>query len=147
MAENYISDEKVDQLIQLATKARENAYAPYSGYKVGAALLAESGAIYEGVNIEMVIYRTTHAERFAIDVAVKAGERKFLALAVVTDDPSAPYPCGQCLQDLTEFDVDANGDLEIIAANLQGIRGKKYLRELLPERFGPANLDKDVRQY
>ena len=147
MTEGYISDEKVDELVQLATKARESAYVPYSGYKVGAALLGESGAIYEGTNIEMVIHRTTHAERFAIDTAVKAGERKFIALAVVTDDSSAPYPCGQCLQDLTEFDADATGDLEIIAANLQGIRGRKYLRELLPERFGPANLNIDIRQY
>lgn len=129
-----------DKLIDRAARNMEKAYAPYSNYNVGAALIGKSGTIYDGANIEMCIHRATHAERMAIVNAVFWGEREFIAIAVVTDDPKAPYPCGQCRQDLAEFDLYNDGRLEIIAANLDGLVRKSTLAELLPERFGPGNL-------
>jgi len=140
-----ITDEQETELIERARQNLPNAYAPYSKYKVGVALLGEKG-IYDGVNVEMVIHRATHGERMAIDNGVFAGERRFLAVAVVTDDPNNPYPCGQCRQDLAEFD-DGTGFLEIIAANLQGDIKRTTLDKLLPDRFGPFNLGIDITQY
>jgi len=134
-------------LIEQAKSNLVKAFAPYSKYKVGTALLAASGKVYDGINVETCIYRATHGERMAMDRAVYDGEREFLAIAVVTDDPKAPFPCGQCLQDLTEFDNSAQGELEIIAANLKGYVRKTSLAQLLPERFGPTNLGIDVRDY
>ncbi len=139
--------------LSLVERAQHNlarGYAPYSnGYRVGAALIAASGRIYDGANIEMCIHRATHAERVAIDQAVFHGEREFKAIAVVTDDlsDSPSYPCGQCLQDLTEFDVDRSGRLIIIAGNLLGVVRESTLDRLLPERFGPANLGIKVRDW
>lgn len=132
-----------EHLIRIATEWRKKAYAPYSKYKVGVALFArdELGdpAIYGGANVETCVHHTSHAERVAIDQAVLEGYRNFVEIAVVTDDRKIAYPCGLCLQDLTEFD-DGSGRLKIIAVNLKGDVRKSTLRELLPERFGPVNL-------
>lgn len=87
---------------------------------------------------ENAIYRATHAEKLALDNAVFNGEREFEAIAVVVEG-DVTFPCGQCLQDLTEFD---DGKLIIIAANLKGIVEKSTLAELFPKRFGPKNLGK-----
>ena len=127
------------QMIERAKANLSKAYAPYSNYHVGVALLAKNGAIYDGANIENCVHRATHAERLALDNAVLAGEREFLTLVVVTDDEKAPFPCGQCRQDLAEFDKDGAGRLEIIAVNLKGYMERSTLDELLPKRFGPAN--------
>ncbi|MEA3514388.1 MAG: cytidine deaminase [Nanoarchaeota archaeon] len=122
-------------LIEQASANMQKAYAPYSGYKVGAALLASSSKVYDGANIEGMVYRATHAEKLALDCAVMAGERQFIAIAVVTNDPIPAFPCGQCLQDLAEFDNGGKGYLEIIAANPEGKIRRSTLAQLLPERF------------
>ncbi|MBW2973877.1 cytidine deaminase [Candidatus Woesearchaeota archaeon] len=140
-----IPQEQVDKLIYRATKARDFAYAPYSGYSVGAALLAKSGQIYSGANIERATHDATHAERYALDSAVLANEREFVAIAVVTAGIDAEFPCGKCRQDLTEF--DSKGDLEVIAVTLGGKVQRMLLRELLPNSFGPAALGIDVKKY
>ncbi len=142
-----LSEKYLFELFRTASSAREQAYAPYSGYKVGAVILAESGKIYDGANIENAVYRGTHAEKYALDHAVKEGERRFRALLIVTDDITVPFPCGQCLQDLSEFDIDGKGELEIISQNLNGFRKRAYLKELLPERFGPKDIGIDVEMY
>jgi len=135
------------KLILEAKKAREKSYSPYSKYKVGAALLAKNGKIYAGTNIENAIYRGTHAEKFALDTAVFNSEREFEAIAIVSADEDPARPCGQCLQDLTEFDIDGRGSLIVIVANLKGKIITFTLAELLPQRFGPKNLGIDVKKY
>ncbi len=140
-----LSIDDVNDLVKEATEARESAYAPYSGYKVGAAVLTKSGRTYPGANVERVTHDATHAERYAVDSAVLAGERDdIIAIAIVTDDPTTPYPCGKCRQDLREIN---NGDLEIIAANLSGTVRRTTLKELLPDCFGPDNLSTDDKRY
>lgn len=119
------------QLIAAAKKAYENAYAPYSNYYVGAALLTKKGTIYKGCNIENASYGATNcAERTAIFKAVSEGEREFEAIAVVAKDGSTAYPCGICLQVMQEFMSDAvvylEKDGEIISYSL---------KELLPKGF------------
>jgi cytidine deaminase len=136
-----------DVLIPMAIQARKHSYAPYSKFRVGAALMSSNGEIYLGANIENDIYRATHAERFALDAAVFAGAREFYAIAVVGDSPAPVYPCGQCLQDLSEFDNDNNGDLIIIPANMRGKKHIATLAELLPVRFTPSALGIDPRKY
>ncbi|MGI9950804.1 cytidine deaminase [Moorellaceae bacterium AZ2] len=121
-----------ETLIKAAAEAREKAYAPYSRFPVGAALLTASGKVYTGVNIENASYGlTVCAERVALWKAVSEGECEFAALAVVCGDKPFGFPCGACLQVLAEFAPD----LEIITGqpgrNLLGRR----LKELLPEAF------------
>lgn len=100
-----ITDEIRNNLIQSALEARQWAYAPYSHYKVGAALLTSSGRVYDGVNVENAAYPTSVcAERVAIFKAVSEGEREFSALAVVTSNGGSP--CGACRQVLSEFGLD-----------------------------------------
>ena len=133
-----ISPEQEKKLINLALKARENAYAPYSGYKVGAAALAASGRYYKGCNIEnAALTTTTHAEVNAVNAAVGAGERRFIALAVATDNRIPPFPCAICRQTIAEFD---QGEMVIIAVNLKKKVRKKSFSELYPEIFGARQL-------
>lgn len=118
-------------LIQSAKKAAEKAYCPYSGYAVGAAVLAGSGKIYDGCNIENASYSLTMcAERTALFKAVSAGEREILAVCVYSDGEKLPYPCGACRQALSEFCKDA----EVIVTDGEEIR-KISLSELLPDCF------------
>ena len=142
-----LTKEQEKKLIDTARLNMKKSYSPYSKFKVGVALLAKSGKIYDGTNIEVVVHRATHAERLALDSAVMNGEREFIALAVATDDKNASFSCGQCLQDLTEFDFDCKGSIIIIATNLNGKVRKSTLNKLLPERFGPANIGMDVKNY
>lgn len=131
-------DSVATQLINEAAKVRERAYAPYSNYKVGAALLGKSGKIYTGCNVENASYGAAIcAERSAVVKAVSEGERMFTALAVVTDSPKPGAPCGICRQFLSEFGLD----LRIILANLQGVTIESTLREYLPAAFTPDNLN------
>src|SRR5690349_1402627 len=96
-----------ENLIQMATEARECAHAPYSKFKVGAALLDSSGRVFTGCNVENASYGlTVCAERVALWKAVSGGERKFVALAVVADGERPPSPCGACRQVLWEFSED-----------------------------------------
>jgi cytidine deaminase len=95
-----------DQLVKAAWQARESAYAPYSNFAVGAALLATDGRIFLGCNVENISYGLTNcAERVAIGAAVAAGVREFLAVAVVADTGVPISPCGACRQVLAEFVV------------------------------------------
>ena len=132
-------DDKVkEELIQVALNARQWAYVPYSNYPVGAALLTESGRIYDGVNVENAAYPATIcAERVAVFKAVSEGERSFVAVAVVTDNGGSP--CGSCRQVLAEFGLDTL----ILLANKDGeILEEITLGEMLPQAFTPESLKK-----
>ncbi len=140
-----LNDETRDQLKKAALDARSWAYAPYSKYKVGAALMTKSGKIYDGVNIENASYSATVcAERVAVFKAVSEGEREFIAIAVATSN--AGPPCGVCRQVLAEFGlqtivlfVDAKGGI------LQGeIVREAAVAELLPDAFQPEDLAVDT---
>jgi cytidine deaminase len=117
-------------LIQSASEARLKAYAPYSRFAVGAALQCRSGAIYVGTNVENISYGlTVCAERIAIGSAVAAGEREFVAIAVVADTFEPIVPCGACRQFLAEFAPD----LIIVSATLRGDQKIEKLSHLLPD--------------
>lgn len=121
----------VKELLARAFAARENAYAPYSRFRVGAALLAESGNIYTGCNVENVSFgATVCAERAAVFAAVSAGERIFAALAVASE--GGVTPCGMCRQVLAEFSKD--GSLPVYCAGPEQVR-VFTLAELLPQAF------------
>ena len=119
------------ELLNAALSARERAYAPYSKFLVGAAVLAKSGKIYTGCNIENSSYGlTVCAERNALFSAVGAGEREFTALCVVGDTEAPISPCGACRQVMAEFKVP-----RIILANLKDDVKEYTLEELLPYGF------------
>ena len=127
---------EIQNLVNRAIKARENAYCPYSHFAVGAALLCEDGTIYEGCNIENASYGLTNcAERTAIFKAVSEGQTKFKALAVVADTEGPCAPCGACRQVISEFEIP-----RIIMANLRGDYTVVELEGLLPFRFGADNI-------
>jgi cytidine deaminase len=122
-------------LVKAAIEARDYAYAPYSNYKVGAALLTAGGTIYRGCNVENAAYTpTTCAERTAIFKAVSEGDMEYTAIAVVTADGGPP--CGVCLQVMREFAPH----LTVVISNLKGEYQVFKLDELLPQSFGPENL-------
>jgi cytidine deaminase len=123
-------------LIKKAIEAKEKAYVPYSGFRVGAALLTKDGKIYTGCNIECSSYSPTIcAERTAISKAVSEGDREIVAIAV-TGDSEWTYPCGVCRQVIREFGKDI---LVIVAKSEDEYREYK-LRDLLPHSFGPDDL-------
>jgi cytidine deaminase len=118
-----------DQLIDAATEARGRAYAPYSKFAVGAALLTKSGRVVTGCNVENLSFGLTIcAERAAVFAAIALGEKEFEAIAVVADSQTPVTPCGACRQVLAEF----AGDLPVCSANLEGVRFESTIRELLP---------------
>ncbi len=122
-------------LLEKARQAREQAYAPYSNYRVGAALLGRSGRIYTGCNVENAVYPlTTCAERTAVVKAVSEGEREFVAIAVVTENGGTP--CGACRQTLREF----REDLVILIGDTEGRYRETTLRQLLPDSFSAADV-------
>jgi cytidine deaminase len=119
-------------LVDAARKVRLNAHAPYSGFKVGAALQTPEGRIITGCNVENATYGLTIcAERVAIVKAISEGERRFSRIAVVADTNAPTPPCGACRQILWEF----GGDLEIISANLREVLGVYHMADLLPLPF------------
>ncbi len=125
-----------DILISAARQARENAHAPYSNFRVGAALRAASGRIFGGCNVENATYGlTVCAERIAIFKAISEGERGFDAIAVVTDTDKLTPPCGACRQLIWEF----CGDVPVILANLKGKTEVIPMRELFPKPFDSSN--------
>lgn len=131
-----LTPEQKKDLVKAARLVREWAYAPYSKYKVGAAVLTESGRIYEGVNIENAAYPVTIcAERTAIFSAVTNGEKKIKAVAVVTENGGTP--CGSCRQVMAEFGTDM---LVIVADEQENIIVEKSLSDLLPGAFTPDDL-------
>jgi cytidine deaminase len=129
------ASQKWASLLEQAIAARAYAYAPYSHYRVGAALLTGSGKVYTGCNIENAAYGPANcAERTAIFKAVSEGELDFEAIAVVTSDGGAP--CGVCRQVMREF----SPDLTVIVGDLAGHYRVFTLPDLLPHSFGPENL-------
>jgi cytidine deaminase len=128
-----------EELVAQATQARERAYAPYSNYKVGAALLGKSGRVYTGCNVENAVYPlTTCAERTVVVKAVSEGEREFVALAVVTENGGSP--CGSCRQILREF----GADILVLIADTTGAYRETTVAELLPDSFSATNLSENL---
>ena len=129
------------ELIAAATKVRDNAYAPYSRFKVGAALRAEDGHVYVGANVENASYpESCCAETSAIAAMVADGERRIAEVVVMAAESSAGdpvTPCGGCRQRLREF---AAGDVKVYFCDPSGPRGVMTMDELLPRSFGPSHL-------
>jgi len=120
------------ELIEKAKRARLRAYAPYSNFKVGAALLTRSGKVHTGANVENSTYGlTVCAERVAVFKAVNKGDKDLVKIVVVTDRNPPVTPCGACRQVLSEFAKN----LKIVCANLKGKIERYTLKELLPEAF------------
>lgn len=134
-----MTDDARQTLIARALGVRRWAYAPYSRYHVGAALLAASGKIYDGVNVENSAYGSSIcAERTALLKAVSEGERQFEALAVVTDKGSSP--CGACRQMLAEFGLD----LKVLLIDSAGdVKDETTLRQLFPDAFMSDDIKTD----
>ena len=125
-------------LAKSAIDARENAYAPYSKFKVGAAVLTADGSIYTGCNVENASYGATNcAERTAIFKAVSEGHKKIKAIAVVGDMSTNTYPCGICRQVIVEF---ATEDIEIILVKNEENYIIKTMEEILPGAFTKGDL-------
>lgn len=121
-----------------ALKVRENAHAPYSRFKVGAAVRAASGAIYSGCNVENVSYpEGTCAEAGAIAAMVAAGETELTEVFVVADSPEPVTPCGGCRQKLAEF---GKGNVVVTMANVGGVERKMTIAELLPGAFDTSHI-------
>ena len=128
------------ELLQAAREVRENAYAPYSGFKVGAAVQSASGTIYTGCNVENVAYpEGTCAEAGALAAMVAAGETRISAVAVIADSPSPVTPCGGCRQKLAEFGA---GDVSVTMATTDGQSLDMTLAELLPGAFAATHMAK-----
>ena len=122
-----------DILVQEAARVRENAYVPYSNFKVGAALRAGSGAIYSGCNVENVAYpQGTCAEAGAIAAMVAGGDTEIKEVAVIADSPEPVTPCGGCRQKLAEF---ASADVKITMATTGGKQVTLTMAEILPGAF------------
>lgn len=127
------------RLIEIAAAARERAYAPYSGFAVGAALECEDGQVFSGCNVENAVYPVgLCAERAALAGAVSGGQRRFRRIAIVADAAEVCAPCGMCRQALAEFAPD----LEVVMANLSGREEVISLADLLPRSFTARYLPK-----
>ena len=133
-----LNKEEKRSLISLANEARRRAYAPYSNYRVGAALRTKSGRIYTGVNIESAAYPTTIcAERVAVYKAVSEGELEFDVIAVVTENGGSP--CGSCRQVMAEFGLKT---LVLLADGKENLVKEMTVADLLPEAFTPDKMKK-----
>jgi cytidine deaminase len=126
-----------DALLQAALDVRENAHAPFSKFKVGAAIEDESGRIFTGCNVENATYGlTVCAERVAVFKSISEGARKFRRVAVAADTDLLTPPCGACRQILWEF----CGDIEVTLINLQGKTEKFQMKDLFPRPFDASFL-------
>ncbi|MFN4224001.1 MAG: cytidine deaminase [Fervidobacterium nodosum] len=131
-------ERKINELIEIAKEVREQAYAPYSNFKVGAVLVTKNGKVFTGVNVENASYGLTNcAERTAIFKAVSEGERDFDTLVVIADTDKPVAPCGACRQVMAEF-----GNFKVILANTKGDWVETTVQELLPYRFDKSDLEK-----
>lgn len=143
-----IPEDTKAKLISMALEARQYAYAPYSGYAVGAALLCEDGSIYTGCNVENASFGATNcAERTAVFQAVSEGKRHFTAIAIVggqadekSETTSYAFPCGVCRQVLREFSKPEQM-LILVGKSVHDYQ-EMTLAQLLPESFGPEHLEK-----
>jgi cytidine deaminase len=133
-----LDEDLASRLVAAARRVREHAYAPYSRFAVGAALLDEQGRIHAGANVENAAYpQGLCAEASAIAHLVAAGGRRILAVAVVGEASEPVTPCGGCRQKLREF---AAQDVPVLVADASGLRARYTLGDLLPASFGPAHL-------
>lgn len=120
------------ELIEIAEKAMENAYAPYSNFKVGAALLCSDGTVFTGCNIENASYGAANcAERTAVFKAVSEGRREFSAIAIVSSSGEETFPCGICRQVLAEF----SPDIRVILQNKENIPVSYKFQDIMPYIF------------
>ena len=125
-------------LMNAAREVRENAYAPYSKFKVGAAIRSASGVVYTGCNVENIAYpEGTCAEAGAIAAMVAAGETRLTEVTVIADSPSPVPPCGGCRQKLAEF---ADADVLVVLATTAGERFETTVGDLLPGRFDAGHM-------
>jgi cytidine deaminase len=143
---------KAPILVRAAIEVRERAYAPYSRFQVGAAILTASGNLYAGCNVEAADYDGTHAEESALAAMVSHGERSPLMLAVAgnlegQEASLALTPCGKCRQKLMEFASLSGYDLDIVVLAEEGGFRLTKLSELLPAAFGPGNIGIDLLKY
>jgi cytidine deaminase len=135
--------ESNEQLVETAAAARLRSVAPFSNFKVGAALQTKAGKVFTGCNIESASYGlTVCAERVAIWKALSEGERDFTDLVIVADTETLTPPCGTCRQIIWEFAKQAR----IVLANLQGQREERAIKELLPSAFDARFLKEATRQ-
>ncbi len=137
MSKSELDDNELDdgELIELARTARENAYAPYSHYNVGAAVITADGTVFTGANVENASYGLCIcAERTAIAHAVSQGHRELRRVVVVTQSSPPAAPCGLCRQTINEFSSKPT-ELRILLANMEGERREFLLSELLPHGF------------
>jgi cytidine deaminase len=126
-----VNDEELGDLLAAAREIRGRAYVPYSGFQVGAAILAEE-EVFTAVNVENASYPlSVCAERNAVAAMVTAGKRRLQAVAVVTDAERPTPPCGGCRQVLAQFGIDA----VVVSETLGGVRARWTVSELLPEPF------------
>lgn len=138
-----LSQTMIDRLIAAATAARGNAYAPYSRYNVGAALLAEDNRIYPGANVENAAYpQGSCAEACAIGHMVLGGQRRLKAVAVIGSGPDVCTPCGGCRQRLFEF---GTVETPVVLCRADGSHVISSIGALLPMAFGPSELPDDMQ--
>jgi cytidine deaminase len=131
-------DDVKTKLLEAARAAQRNSYARYSGFKVGAALLADDGEVYSGSNVENASYAEGQcAETSAIGAMITAGGKQIVELLIVADGPLLCTPCGGCRQRIREFVKD---DALVHSAGPEGLRRTFHLKELLPASFGSENL-------
>lgn len=134
--------DQTNELIRAATEAQQNTYSPYSGVRVGSAVLMDNGKIYGGCNVENASYGATNcAERTAIFKAISEGAKKIRAIAVVTDlEPPLP-PCGMCRQVISEFvDEQSHSQVKVIIANTKGKQETLSFNELFPKAMVPSHI-------
>ncbi|MDG1431819.1 MAG: cytidine deaminase [Paracoccaceae bacterium] len=125
-------------LAKSARDVRERAYAPYSNFKVGAAIKSSNGTVFSGCNVENVAYpEGTCAEAGAIAAMVAAGEGEIVEVYVIADSPEPVTPCGGCRQKLAEF---SKGDVAVTMSNLEGMAVTVTVRDLLPGAFTPEHM-------
>lgn len=128
-------------LLEEARRVRENAYAPYSKFKVGAALRTETGEVFSGCNVENAAYpEGTCAEAGAIAAMVAAGETRIAEIAIIADSPDPVTPCGGCRQKIAEF---SNDDAVVTMATTQGAEARMTVKELLPGAFAKHSFAAD----
>lgn len=141
-------DAELEKLAEFAREGMSNAYCPRTDFPVGAAVLTVTGSIFQGCSVESVISGLgTCAERSAIDHAIAHGEYRFRAIAVVSRLNVPIRPCGACLQYIAEFAQVGESDITIYMLGASGECKKSTINTMLPQAFGPSNLELDLSRY